>query len=42
MRLPKIGVLIIILFLALPHIFLHLSAEGNPGPEKIGAFGVGQ
>jgi hypothetical protein len=24
------------------YIFLHLSAEGNPRPEKIGAFGVGE
>jgi hypothetical protein len=24
------------------HTFLLLSAEGNPGPEKIGAFGVGE
>ena len=27
---------------ALPYIFLHSSAEGNPDPEKIGAFGVGE
>jgi hypothetical protein len=29
-------------FPPIPSIFLHLSAEGNPGPEKIGAFGVGE
>jgi hypothetical protein len=27
---------------AFPYIFLHLSAAGNPDPEKIGAFGVGE
>ena len=40
-RLRTIGVSIILLFLAFPYIFLHLSAAGNPDPEKIGAFGVG-
>ena len=25
-----------------PYIFLPWSAEGNPDPEKIGAFGVGE
>ena len=40
-RLDATGVSIILLFLAFPYIFLHLSAAGNPDPEKIGAFGVG-
>ena len=41
-RLRTIGVLIMVPFPRSLHISLHSPAEGNPDPEKIGAFGVGE
>lgn len=40
MRLQRIGVSTVPLSPTYSHIFPR-SAEGNPTPEKIGAFGVG-